>query len=117
MILQSQDKESAVDWHELTKKRVADLREMMQEHLPEVTGITQMKKDQLLELLSEAMGIEKPHKVVTGLDKGAIKARLRDLKTKREAALAAGDKRDLHRRRREINRLKRKLRKAAKLTH
>ena len=106
-----------MDWHELQKHKVADLRELMKEHAPEVTGITQMKKDQLLELLSEAMGVEKPHKVVTGLDKGDIKARLRDLKAKREAALEAGDKRDLHRRRRQIHRLKRTLRKAAKLTH
>ena len=46
-----------------------------------------------------------------------IKSRLRDLKSKREAALEAGNKLELHRRRRQIHRLKRKLRKAAKLTH
>ncbi len=106
-----------MDWHELHKHKVADLREMMKEHLPEVTGITQKKKDELVELLAEKLGIERPHLVVTGLDKPAIKARLRDLKVKRQAALEAGDKLDLHRRRRQIHRLKRKLRKAASLTH
>ena len=106
-----------MDWHELQKHKVADLRELMKEHLPEVTGITQMKKDELVELLAERLGIERPHKVVTGLDKTEIKARLRDLKAKREEALEAGNKVELHRRRRQIHRLKRKLRKAAKLTH
>ncbi|MBU0741231.1 hypothetical protein KKG45_11470 [bacterium] len=106
-----------MDWHELQKHKVADLRELMKEHLPEVTGITQMKKNELVELLAEKLGIERPHKVVTGLDKTSIKARLRDLKAKRQAALEAGDKTDLHRRRRQIHILKRKLRKAASLTH
>jgi hypothetical protein len=106
-----------MDWHELQKHKVADLRELMKEHMPEVTGITQKKKDELVELLADKLGIERPHKVVTGLDKTAIKSRLRDLKSKREAALEAGNKLELHRRRRQIHRLKRKLRKAAKLTH
>jgi len=106
-----------MDWNELQKHKVADVRELMKEHMPEITGITQMKKDELVELLAEKLGIERPHKVVTGLDKTAIKARLRDLKAKRQAALEAGDKVDLHRRRRQIHRLKRKLRKAASLSH
>jgi hypothetical protein len=105
-----------MDWNELQKTKVADLRDLMKEHLPEVTGITQMKKEQLVELLGDKLGIERPHKVVVGLDKSGIKARLRDLKSKREAALAAGDKADLNRRRKQIHRLKRKLRKAASLT-
>lgn len=105
-----------MDWNELQKTKVADLRDLMKEHLPQVTGITQMKKDELIELLAEKLEIERPHKVVVGVDKAAIKARLRDLKTKREAALEAGDKADLDRRRKQIHQLKRRLRKAARLS-
>jgi hypothetical protein len=105
-----------LDWHELNKKRVADLRDMMKEHRPDVTGITQMKKHELVELLAEALEIEPPKKLVEGIDKRAIKAEIRELKAKREQALAAHDHAGLKRQRRSIHRLKRKLRRAANLT-
>jgi cell division FtsZ-interacting protein ZapD len=104
-----------VDWHELNKKRVADLREMMGEHLPEVQGITQMKKDALVEMLAEKLGIERPTKRVTGMDKSAIKAEIQSLKQRRQEALAAHDHGALKRHRRHIHRLKRRLRRAATL--
>jgi hypothetical protein len=105
-----------VDWHELNKHRVADLRDLMKEHLPEVTGITQMKKDQLVELLAEKLEIERPHKVVAGVDKAAIKAQIRELKLKRDAALETHDHAELKKQRRAIHNLKRKLRRAMSLT-
>jgi hypothetical protein len=104
-----------VDWHELNKKRVADLRDMMREHAPDVAGITQMKKPELVEHLSHALGIEPPKKVVEGIDKGAIKQQIARLKEKRDAALAAQDAGELKKQRRAIHRLKRRLRRAASL--
>lgn len=104
-----------MDWHELQKHKVDELRAMMKEHLPEVTGVTAMKKEQLVEMLAEKLGIERPHKVVTGLDKTAVKARIRELKKLRQQALEAGDHDALVRHRRAIHHLKRKLRKAARL--
>jgi hypothetical protein len=104
-----------VDWHELHKKRVADLRDMMQEHLPEVTGITQMKKDELVNLLAEKLGIEPPKKVVEGIDKGSVKSKIREHKELRDKALAARDHAELKKQRRAIHRLKRQLRRAASL--
>ncbi len=105
-----------MDWHELTKHKVVELREMMKEHLPDVTGVTQMKKDRLIELLAEKLEISKPHKTIQpGKGKRAMKARIRELKGQRAAALEAGDKQALHRARREIHRLKRRLRRAADL--
>lgn len=104
-----------MDWHQLHKKRVADLREMMQEHLPEVTGITQMKKVQLVELLADKLGIDKPHKVVTGLDKQAVKGKIKELKVLRQAALEAKDSSELKKQRRAIHRLKRRMRRAASM--
>ena len=67
--------EETMEYHDLQKTRVVDLREMMKEHLPEVTGITAKKKDELVELLADKLGIEKPTKhVAAGLGKRAIKA-------------------------------------------
>ena len=105
-----------MDWQELNKSKVDDLRELAKEKTPDVTGVMSMKKDALVEVLAEALGIERPHKVITGLDKGALKAEIRELKTQREQALADGDKEGLRRSRRKIHRLKRRLRRAARLT-
>ena len=105
-----------MDWHELNKTRVADLRDLMKEHLPEVTGITQMKKEQLVELLADKLEIERPHKVVEGIDKAAVKAKIKELKGQRNTALEAHDHGELKKQRRAIHRLKRKLRRAMSLT-
>jgi len=106
-----------MDYHELQKTRVADLREMMKEHLPEVTGLTGLKKDELVEQLAAKLGIEKPHKhVAAGLGKRAIKAEIRDLKVKRQAALEAKDYEELKKFRRQIHRRKRRLRRMMHLS-
>jgi hypothetical protein len=105
-----------VDWHELNKKRVLDLREMMKEHLPEVSGITQMKKEQIVELLAQKFGIERPTKHISGINKTEIKGKIKQRKALRQEALAAGDSVTLKRQRRAIHRLKRKLRRAATLS-
>lgn len=100
-----------MDYHELQKTRVVDLREMMKEHLPEVTGVTGLKKAEIVTLLAEKLGIEEPHKhVATGLGKRAIKAEIREMKLKRQAALEAGDSAELKKYRRLIHRRKRRLR-------
>ena len=100
-----------MDYHELQKTRVADLRDMMKEHLPDVTGLTGLKKDELVEQLAVKLGIEKPHKhVAAGLGKRAIKAEIRELKLKRQAALESKDYEELKKFRRQIHRRKRRLR-------
>lgn len=106
-----------MDYHDLQKTRVGDLRDMMKEHLPEVQGVIGLKKEELVEMLAEKLGIEKPHKhVEAGLGKRAIKAEIRDLKVKRQAALEAGDSAGLKRYRRLIHRKKRKLRRMMSLS-
>ena len=100
-----------MEYHDLQKTRVVDLREMMKEHLPEVKGITGLKKDELIEQLADKLGIEKPHKhVAAGLGKRAIKAEIRELKLKRQAALEAKEYDELKKFRRQIHRRKRRLR-------
>lgn len=106
-----------MEFHDLQKTRVGDLRDMMHEHLPEVKGVVGMKKEELVDMLAEKLGIEKPHKhVEAGLGKRAIKAEIRELKLKRQAALEAKEYDDLKKYRRQIHRRKRKLRRMMSLS-
>lgn len=100
-------------FEELKHKTVAELRDMAKgiEH-DAVQGYTQMNKEHLLVALSKALGIQHEHHDVVGVDKAAIKARIRQLKAKREAALAAHDHAQLKTVRRNIHRLKRQIHKA-----
>lgn len=100
-------------YEELKHKTVADLREIAKgiEH-EAVQGYTQMNKEHLLVALSQALGIHHEHHAVVGVDKTGIKARIRELKTQREAALAAHDHAQLKVVRRTIHRLKRRIHKA-----
>jgi DNA-binding IclR family transcriptional regulator len=102
-----------VTYEQLKHKTVADLRDMAKgiEH-DAVQGYTQMNKEHLLVALSKALGIQHEHHSVVGVDKSSIKARIRELKTQREAALAAHDHTQLKVVRRSIHRLKRRIHKA-----
>lgn len=102
-----------VTYEQLKHKTVAELREMAKgiEH-DAVQGYTQMNKEHLLVALSKALGIQHEHHAVVGVDKASIKARIRELKTQREAALAAHDHGQLKVVRRTMHRLKRRLHKA-----
>ena len=106
-----------MDFHELQKTRVTDLRDMMKEHLPQVEGVIGLKKEELVDALADKLGIEKPHKhVAAGLGKRKIKAEIRDLKVKRQAALEAKDSDELRKYRRLIHRRKRQLRRMMHLS-
>ena len=106
-----------MEYHELQKTRVSDLRNLMKEHLPSVQGVIGMKKEELVAQLAARLGIEPPHKhVAAGLGKRKIKAEIRELKVKREAALAAHDRAELQKYRRLIHRRKRRLRRLRQLS-
>ena len=100
-------------YEELKHKTLADLREIAKgiEH-DAVQGYTQMNKEHLLGALSRALGIQHEHHDVVGIDKQSIKARIRELKTQREAAIAAHDSAQLKVVRRTMHRLKRRIHKA-----
>jgi hypothetical protein len=102
-----------VTYEQLRHKTVAELRDMAKgiEH-EAVQGYTQMNKDHLLVALSKALGIQHEHHAVVGVDKSSIKARIRELKTQRQAAVAAHDHAQLKVVRRTIHRLKRRIHKA-----
>ncbi len=100
-------------FEQLKHMTVADLREIAKgiEH-EAVQGYTQLNKEHLLVAISKALGIQHEHHDVVGVDKASIKARIRELKKKREEALAAHDHNQLKVVRRTIHRLKRQINRA-----
>jgi hypothetical protein len=102
-----------ITFEQLKHKTVAELREMAKgiEH-DAVQGHTQMNKDHLLLALATALGIQHEHHQVVGVDKAAIKSRIKELKKKRDEALAAHDHARLKTLRRTMHRLKRQIHKA-----
>lgn len=100
-------------FEQLKHMTVAELREIAKgiEH-EAVQGYTQLNKEHLLVAISRALGIKHEHHDVVGVDKASIKARIRELKKKREEALAAHDHDQLKVVRRTIHRLKRQINRA-----
>lgn len=103
----------AFTYEELKHKTVVELREIAKgiEH-EAVQGYTQLNKEHLIVAISKALGIQHQHHDVVGVDKAAIKSRIRELKKKREEALSAHDHAQLKVVRRTIHRLKRRIHKA-----
>jgi DNA-binding IclR family transcriptional regulator len=100
-------------YEQLKHKTVTELRDIAKgiEH-EAVQGYTQLNKEHLLVAISKALGIKHEHHDVVGVDKSAIKSRIRELKKKRDEAIAAHDHAQLKIARRSIHRLKRQIHKA-----
>ena len=82
-------------YDELKKKTVAEMRAIAKGLDREaVKGYSQLNKEHLLPLLCKALGIEahQHHELKDDFDKSAIKAKMRELKAARTAALEAHDK-------------------------
>ncbi|MFQ5865880.1 MAG: hypothetical protein ACE5IW_11695 [bacterium] len=104
----------AYTFKELDEKTAAQLKEIAKgiDH-EAVKGYTQMHKDRLLKAICTALGIDMHvHHEIKGLDKTSIKSKIRALKKERDQALEAHDHKELKAVRRQIKRLKHKLRKA-----
>ncbi len=100
-------------YHELKEKTVADLREIAKEIQHEaVQGYSQMNKEHLLVAVCKALNITiHEHHDVVGIDKAALKVRIRVLKKERDAAIEAGDHAKLKAIREHIHGLDRQIRK------
>ena len=101
-------------YEELSKKTVAQLREIAKElDDPALRGYSQLNKAHLLPAICKALGIEThEHHEIVGLNKSQIKSKIRGLKRERDVALEAHDHEQLKEIRRQIHSLKRRLRKA-----
>jgi hypothetical protein len=103
----------AYTYQELKEKTVQELREIAKgiENQDAVQGYSQLNKEHLLPAVCRALHIDMhEHHEVAGIDKAAIKARLRDLKKRRNAALDAHDSGALKSIRRQIHRCNRLIR-------
>ena len=101
-------------YEELKGMTVVQLREVAKgiEH-DAVRGYSQLRKDQLIPVICEALGIEMhAHHEVVGIDKSEIKVQIKALKADRDTALEAHDHKELKLVRRKIHTLKRALHKA-----
>jgi len=104
---------AAYTYHDLKEKTIEELREIAKgvENQDAVQGYSQMNKDHLLPALCKALGIPiHEHHDVVGIDKPGIKAKMRDLRKKRDAALASHNSDELKSVRRQLHRLNRQIR-------
>ena len=100
-------------YEQLRHKTLAELRDMAKDIQHDaVQGYTQLNKEHLLVAVANALGIQHEHHSAVGIDKTSIKARIRELKTQRAAAIEAHDRAQLKTVRRTIHRLKRRINKA-----
>ena len=102
----------AYTYHELKGKTIEELRDIAKDLKHDaVQGASQMNKDHLLPALCKALGIDAhEHHTAVGIDKPAIKAKMRELRKKRDAALEAHDAGALKSVRRQLHRLNRQIR-------
>jgi hypothetical protein len=105
----------AYTYHELKLKSVAELREISKTvDNEDLKGAMQMNKEHLLPVLCKALGIDAhEHHEAKGIDKAAIKAKMRELKSERAKALEAHDAAKLKAVRRTLHRLNHKIRMAS----
>ena len=77
-------------YEELRGKTLAELREIAKTIVHDaVQGYSQMNKERLLPAMCQALGIDsREHHEATGIDKGGIKLKIRELKRQRDEALA-----------------------------
>ena len=101
-------------YEELRKKNLAQLRDIAANVDHEaVQGYTQLNKEHLLAALCKAFGLDMHvHHEVKGINKADIKARIKELKKKRDEVLAAHDHAQLKAVRRQIHHYKRAIHKA-----
>ena len=102
----------AYTYHELKGKTIEELRDIAKDLKHDaVQGASQMNKEHLLPALCKALGIDAhEHHTAVGIDKPAIKAKMHELKKKRQAALEAHKHDELKSLRRHIHRLNRQIR-------
>lgn len=104
----------AYSYEQLSKMTVAELRKIAEgvEH-EAVKGFSTMHKEKLLPALCTALGIDMhEHHVAHMENKSAIKAEIRKMKAKRDAALQAKKYDEFKKALRRIHELKRTLRRA-----
>ena len=102
-----------MEWRDLEKMTVLKLREEALK-FPQIEGVHGKNKEQLMDEIAKALGIEKPHAHFTETivhTKSDLKNKIHDLKLERDKLLSAHDHQKLHELRREMHELKHTIRK------
>lgn len=99
---------------DLKEKTVAQLKEIAKgiDH-EALKGYTQLNKEHLLAAICTALGVEMHiHPEIKGVDKSKLKSKIRKLKSERDKAAEVHDYKKSKSLRRQVKRLKNKLRRA-----
>jgi hypothetical protein len=103
-----------MDYHELEKMTVIQLREEAK-RFPDLKGVTAMKKEELMHVLVERLGVVVPEKKKTALrapiNKTDLKKQIAALREAKAAALAEHNRKRTDALRRRIHAARRRLRK------
>ena len=97
-----------MDLHELESKTVNELRELAGGY-EDIEGASGLKKNELIDILCQKLGIDQHRHVPTGIGRRDLRARIRVLKQLRDQALEKKDAQQLATVRREIKFNKRRL--------
>jgi hypothetical protein len=105
---------------DLEKQTAPKLRELAKDKYPTLTGVSGMKKEELVEaIIAEEVRLglrpkEEKHPATAAMGKAQLKAGIRSLKLDRNSALQAKDHAKLAASRLQIKKMKRRLRKLRK---
>lgn len=109
-----------MNWKDLEKMTVLKLREEALK-FPQIEGVHGKNKEQLMDEIATALGIEKPHVRFAETivhTKSDLKAKIHGLKAERDQMVQSHDHQKLHEVRREMHELKHQIRKLeAKAAH
>ena len=103
-----------MDYNEIKKMTAVKLREVIAAKFPDEKGLVGLKKEQLVDLLASKLGIDKHAHGAVGIDKTAIKQKIRALKKQRAELEASGNAAKLREIRHAIHKQKHILRRAVR---
>lgn len=109
-----------MEWRDLEKMTVLKLREEALK-FPQIEGVHGKHKDQLMDEIAQALGIQKPHAHFAEAivhTKSELKHKIHELKAERDKFVETRDHKKLHEIRRQMHELKHTIRKIeAKAAH
>ena len=106
-----------MDYHELENMTVIRLREEAKK-VPDLKGVTAMKKEELIHALVERLGVAVPDKkerkdAPSPLNKSSLKMKIKELRAAETAARGEKNRKQADQLRRRIHQIKHRLRKLA----
>jgi len=96
----------------LEKMTATELREVAKA-MPEITGASGMKKEELINAIKKARGVEEKTAAKSDTSVKDLKGSIKELKKKRAGALESGDAKNAKLFKRRISRLKKRTRRQA----